>query len=52
MVGQYLKNGDNQYAATRDDATRTWRILDLLNAELAIRAADLGHTPIDEQTNE
>ena len=27
-------------------------LLPLLNAELAIRAADLGHTPIDEQTNE
>jgi|TARA_R110000744_G_scaffold262689_2_gene377243 hypothetical protein len=40
MVGQYLKNGDNQYAATRDDATRTWRILDLWNAELATLGPD------------
>lgn len=35
MVGQYLKTGDDQYVASRDDATRTWRILDLWNPTIA-----------------
>ena len=34
MIGNMLHERDQQYVATKDDTTRTWRILDTWNEEL------------------